>query len=319
MVAGRALGRRTPDIRIPDLTGRRAVVTGASDGVGLGVAQRLAAAGAQVIMPVRNHEKGARAVERILRDAPGADVSLRDLDLGSLASVAAIGETLRGEGEPIHILINNAGVMSPPARMASADGFELQFGVNHLGHVALTAALLPLLRAGGARVVSQISVAANRRSINWDDLQWERSYDAEHAYSQSKIALGLFGIELHRRSIANGWGIASMLSHPGVAPTDLLAARPELGRSRATRRARAIRALATRGILFGTVASAGLPALAAATSPHAVTGGFYGPRGPARLGGAPSEQPLYPRLLDAAASRRMWEESERLTAASFPA
>src|SRR6185369_10714723 len=142
---------------------------------------------------------------------------------------------------PIHLLVNNAGVMTPPSRQATADGFELQFGSNHLGHFALVAHLLPLLRAGRARVTSQISIAANQGSINWDDLNWERSYVGLRAYSQSKIAFGLFGLD--RQSKAHGWGVTSNLSHPGVAPTSLLAARGELGRSRDTSGQRVIRFL----------------------------------------------------------------------------
>lgn len=131
-------------------------------------------------------------------------MSLHALDLSSLDSVTALGETLREEARPIDILINNAGVMTPPDRQVTIDGFELQFGTNHLGHVALVGHLLPLLRAGRARVTSQISVAANGNSINWDDLNWERSYQGMRAYSQSKIAFGLFGLELDRRSQAGG-------------------------------------------------------------------------------------------------------------------
>ena len=304
---------RTPiDITVPDLTDRRAVVTGASDGIGLGIATRLAAAGAQVVLPVRNPAKGARALATIRETAPDADVSLRELDLSSLASVAALGQTLREEDRPIHILINNAGVMTPPERQVTADGFELQFGTNHLGHVALVRELLPLLRAGRARVTSQISVAANQGAINWDDLNWERSYNGMKAYSQSKIALGLFGLELERRSAAQGWGITSNLSHPGVAATSLLAARPEVGRDRDTLGRRVIRTLSAAGILVGTVASAGLPALYAATSPAAVGGGFYGPAGPGHLGGRPAEQSLFSRLRSPDDARRIWEVSERL-------
>ena len=222
---------RTPiDITVPDLTDRRAVVTGASDGIGLGIATRLAAAGAQVVLPVRNPAKGARALATIRETAPDADVSLRELDLSSLASVAALGQTLREEDRPIHILINNAGVMTPPERQVTADGFELQFGTNHLGHVALVRELLPLLRAGRARVTSQISVAANQGAINWDDLNWERSYNGMKAYSQSKIAFGLFGLELQRRGAAQGWGITSNLSHP--RGRDQPAGRPARGRPR---------------------------------------------------------------------------------------
>ena len=251
--------RRPIDITVPDLSGKRAVVTGASDGIGLGLATRLAAAGAEVLLPVRNPRKGEAAITTIRQTTPNANVSLRELDLSSLASVAALGEALREEGQPIHILINNAGVMTPPDRQTTVDGFELQFGTNHLGHFALVAHLLPLLRAGHARVTSQISVAANRGAINWDDLNWERSYDGMNAYSQSKIAFGLFGLELDRRSQANGWGITSNLSHPGIAPTNLLAARPEVGRDEDTGGRAIIRALSVRGILVGTVETAQLP------------------------------------------------------------
>jgi NAD(P)-dependent dehydrogenase (short-subunit alcohol dehydrogenase family) len=245
-------------------------------------------------------------------------VTLLDLDLSSLASVAALGETLREDGRPIHLLINNAGVMTPPERQTTADGFELQFGTNHLGHFALVAHLLPLLRAGRARVTSQISVAANSNAINWEDLNWERSYHGMKAYSQSKIAFGLFGLELDRRSQEFGWGITSNLSHPGVAPTSLLDARPEIGRTAQTRGRRLITALSRRGIVLGTVESAGLPALYAATSPEARPGRFYGPRGLGHLGGPPAEQKLYPRLRGAQEARRVWEVSEELTKAGFP-
>jgi NAD(P)-dependent dehydrogenase (short-subunit alcohol dehydrogenase family) len=304
--------RKPIDITVPDLSGKRAVVTGASDGIGLGLATRLAAAGAEVLLPVRNPRKGEAATTTIRQRNPNANVSLRALDLSSLDSVAALGEALREEGHPIHILINNAGVMTPPNRQTTADGFELQFGTNHLGHFALVGHLLPLLRAGRARVTSQISVAANRNSINWDDLNWERSYDGMRAYSQSKIAFGLFGLELDRRSQANGWGITSNLSHPGIAPTSLLAARPEVGRNEDTTGVRMIRALSARGILVGTVQTAQLPALYAATSPDAESGGFYGPRGLGHMGGPPGEQKLFSRLRSTEDAQRIWQVSEEL-------
>ncbi|MGH3458822.1 SDR family oxidoreductase [Aeromicrobium sp.] len=301
----------TIDITVPDLSGKRAVVTGASDGIGLGLATRLAAAGAEVLIPVRNPHKGEAAITKIRRGNPDANVSLRELDLSSLSSVADLGETLREEDQPIHILINNAGIMTPPDRQTTPDGFELQLGTNHLGHVALVGHLLPLLRAGRARVTSQISVAANQHAINWDDVNWEVSYHGRRAYSQSKIALGLFGLELHRRSQAQGWGITSNLAHPGVAPTSLLAARPEFGRDRDTLDVRLIRAMSARGILLGTVRTAQLPALLAATSPD--TGGrFYGPSGLGHLGGPPAEQKLYSRLRSTADAERIWQVSEDL-------
>lgn len=305
------------DITVPDLSGKRAVVTGASDGMGLTIAARLAGAGTEVILPVRNRHKGETAITTIKRAVPGANVSLRDLDLSSLDSVAALGESLRGEGHPIHILVNNAGVMTPPDRRTTADGFELQFGTNHLGHFALVGHLLPLLCAGHARVTSQVSIAARRGAINWDDLNWERGYHGQRAYSQSKIAFGLFGLELDRRSTAHGWGVTSNLSHPGVAPTSLLAARPELGRGKDTPQVRVIRALSARGILLGTAETAALPALMAATDTEPAT--FYGPSGPGHLGGPPAEQRLYPPLRSTDDAGRIWEISERLTRTTIPA
>jgi NAD(P)-dependent dehydrogenase (short-subunit alcohol dehydrogenase family) len=309
---------RTPlDIDIPDLTGKRALITGGSDGIGLVIASRLAAAGAEIVLPVRNRKKGEVAVAEITARTPAANVTLADLDLSSLDSVSALGEQLRHDGVPIHLLVNNAGVMTPPSRQTTADGFELQFGTNHLGHFALVAELLPLLRAGRARVTSQLSIAANQGSINWDDLNWERSYNGARAYSQSKIAFGLFGLELDRLSTKNGWGITSDLSHPGVAPTNLLAARAELGRERDTTGRRVVRFLSQRGILMGTVASAALPALLAATSAQAHGGDFFGPSGPGHTGGSPAKQALYSRLRSAEEATRMWTVSEELTRAEY--
>ncbi len=225
---------------------------------------------------------------------------------------------MRADGRPVHLLINNAGVMTPPTRQTTADGFELQYGTNHLGHVALVAHLLPLLRAGEARVTSQVSVAAARGALDLDDPNSERSYDAMRAYRRSKIAFGLFGLELDRRSRALGWGLTSNLSHPGVAPTSLLAARPELGRSGDTREVRLIRWLSQRGLVVGTPDSAALPALYAATSPSARPGRLYGPSGPGHLGGAPAEQPLYRPLRSTEDAARSWALSEELIGLRFP-
>lgn len=303
------------DITIPDLNGQRAVVTGASDGIGLGIATRLAQAGAEVIMPVRNTAKGEAAVATIRAQHPQAKLSLEALDLSSLASVAALGAKLRAGGAPIHLLINNAGVMMPPDRQVTADGFELQFGTNHLGHFALTGHLLPLLSAGRARVTSQTSIAARSGEINWDDLNWEHGYDGMRAYRQSKIAFGLFGLELARRSTAARWGITSNISHPGVAPTSLLAARPELGRDKDTAGVRLIRWLSAHGLGAGTVDSAKLPALMAATAPE--PGVFFGPTWPGNAGGPPGPQKLWKPLRDSAAAARAWEVSQELTGVTF--
>ncbi|MGI5506960.1 SDR family oxidoreductase [Lentzea sp. CA-135723] len=299
--------RRAGESTMNGLTGKRVVITGGSDGVGLGLAGHFAAAGAEVVLPVRNQRKGEAALASIRRKTPDADVSLRSLDLSSMRSVNALAETLLEEGTPVHVLVNNAGVMTPPDRQTTEDGFELQFGTNHLGHFALVTRLLPLLRGG--RVVSQISIAANQGAINWDDLNWERSYDGGKAYSQSKIAFGLFGLELAQRSEAQGWGITSVLAHPGVAPTNLLAARPEIGRSSDTLGVRLIRVASRIGVL-GTVESAQLPALLAATTPDPAP--FYGPRRFGHLSGPPATQKLYSRLTSADEARRVWEVSEEL-------
>jgi len=306
---------RNERLTLPDLGGRRVLVTGASDGIGLEIAARFAGAGAEVVVPVRNRDKGAAAVARITAQHPDASVLLEDLDLSSLESVSTLGERMRSEGTPIDVFVGNAGVMNPPERQTTRDGFELQFGTNHLGHVALVGALLPLLRAANGRVVMQSSVAAQRASIRWDDLQSERDYDVARAYGQSKLACALFALELGRRSRAGGWGITSAVSHPGVAPTSLLAARPEIGRSGDTVAVRLIRWLSARGLLVGTPASAAEPALLAATDAD-LDGGFVGPTGPGQLGGpAGRRKPWAPLLRDEDAAR-LWDVSESLVGSS---
>ncbi|MGI5229357.1 SDR family oxidoreductase [Actinoallomurus sp. CA-142502] len=310
---------RSIDIAIPDLSGKLAVITGASDGIGFVIATRLVEAGAEVIMPVRNTVKGEKAADRIRGLVPGAKITTRALDLSSLDSVAALADRLVSEGRPIDILINNAGVMTPPSHQVTKDGFELQFGTNHLGHFALTQGLLPLLREGMARVTHQTSVAARSGAINWDDLNWENGYDARKAYSQSKIAVGLFARELDARSKAAGWGITSNLAHPGISPTNLLSAQPGMGRQKDTGSVRLIRALSRMGILVGTVDTAALPALLAATGPDAQGGQFYGPKGRGDLGGAPARQEPWAPLRSMDDAGRLWDASERLVGVRFPA
>jgi NAD(P)-dependent dehydrogenase (short-subunit alcohol dehydrogenase family) len=311
---------RTPiDIAVPDLTGKLALVTGASDGIGFNIAARLARAGADVLMPVRNQAKGEAAAERIREKTDGAHLSVRSLDLASLTSIGSFSDELLRENRPLNILINNAGVMTPPTRQTTEDGFELQFATNHLGHFALTAQVLPLLRAGEARVTTQVSLSANQHALNWDDPNWEAGYDPFKSYSHSKIALGLFAMELNRRSVVGGWGIQSNLSHPGISPTNLLAAQPQMGRSKDTVAVRAIRGFSRLGILFGTAESAALPAVYAATNPDAKGGLFYGPKGFQHLSGAPAEEPLYSRLASPEDGRRIWELSEGLAGVTFPA
>ncbi|MGP3534760.1 SDR family oxidoreductase [Microbacterium sp. RD1] len=300
---------RRYDIPLPDLTGTRAVVTGASDGIGAVLARRLAQAGAEVILPVRSEAKGAAVIDAIRRQVPGAAVTPRPLDLASLDSVSRFAAGLVSEGRPIHLLINNAGVMRPPQRQETSDGFELQFGVNHLGHFALTLGLLPLLREGRARVTSQTSVAARRGSVAWDDPDSERSYDVMKAYASSKIAVGLFARELDARSRAAGWGISSNLAHPGISPTNLLAAQPGMGRRRPSPARRVIGLLSWLGVA-GTPESAALPALLAATDPRAAGDEFYGPA--RTVGGPPTRQELWGPLWSRDDARRVWELSERM-------
>ena len=232
-----------------DLTGRLAVVTGASSGLGLGLATRLAAAGAEVLLPVRDEAKGEATLSRIRAEVPGADVSLRGLDLASLKSVESLGETLNAEGRPIHILINNAGLMTPATRHTTADGLELQFGTNHIGHFALTGRLLPLLSAGHARVTAMTSSAARHGKLNWEDLQSEQAYAPIRAYNQSKLANLMFALELDRRSRAEGWGIVGNAAHPGTTLTGLYAAGPNLGRDKPSPIEAVMQRLARWGVL----------------------------------------------------------------------
>lgn len=182
---------------VPDLSGKLAIVTGANSGLGFGLARRLSAVGADVVMAIRNRAKGEAAADEIRATVPAAKLTIKPLDLSSLSAVAALGDQLNTDGRPIDILINNAGVMTPPNRDTTADGFELQFGSNHLGHFALTAHVLPLLRAAGrARVVSLSSLAARGGRIHFDDLQFENSYTPMAAYGQSKLAVLMFAREL---------------------------------------------------------------------------------------------------------------------------
>jgi NAD(P)-dependent dehydrogenase (short-subunit alcohol dehydrogenase family) len=301
------IGKR--DIAIPDLTGQLAVVTGASDGIGLVIATHLARAGADVVMPVRNLAKGEKAAAAVRAKAPHANVATAALDLSSLASVAELVNVLAADGRPINILVNNAGVMTPPDRQLTGDGYELQWGTNHLGHFALTVGLLPLLRAGGARVTHQTSIAARRGAINWDDLDWIHHYNGMKAYTQSKLAVGLFARELDARSRDAGWGVSSNLAHPGISPTNLLAAQPAMGRSTATGSRRAVSVLSTMGIA-GTVASAALPAVMAATDPSAQGDQFYGPT--RVIGGGPALRKLWSPLTNMEDARRIWETSARI-------
>ena len=309
-------------VTVPDLTGKLAVVTGSNSGLGLGLATRLAAAGADVVMAIRNHTKGEAAVEQIRATVPDAKLTIKTLDLSSLASVAALGDELNAEGRPIDILINNAGVMQPPERDTTSDGFELQFGANHLGHFALTGHVLPLLRAAaGSRVVSLSSIAARTGRMHFDDLQFEKSYAPTQAYGQSKLSNLIFARELARRSREGGWGVTSTAAHPGLTKTNLQISGPSHGRAKPSAMARFYKfSWRFMPFMWQEIDEGILPALYAATSPQAQNGAFYGPRGFMGLAGGGVIEANPPRhAKNDADGRRLWEVSERLTGVTYPA
>jgi NAD(P)-dependent dehydrogenase (short-subunit alcohol dehydrogenase family) len=297
---------------IPSQVGKRAVVTGANSGIGYETALALANAGADVILAVRSEPKGNEALAKIRALSPQAKVRLELLDLSKLASVVEFSRRLNAEGQPLDILINNAGVMMLPQRQLTAEGFEMQLGVNYLGHLALTAQLLPLLRKAPApRVVNLSSLMHRVGKIHFDDLQLERGYKPTKAYAQSKLAPLMFALELQRRSDANGWGLMSNAAHPGIATTELIANgqgsegfvnKVSLGFVR----------------IVGQSAAAGaLPTLYAATSPDAKNAGYYGPDGFSEIKGAPAPARISARASDVAAAARLWDVSATLTAARF--
>ncbi|WP_061931873.1 SDR family oxidoreductase [Aureimonas sp. AU22] len=295
---------------MPSQRGTTAVVTG-TGGLGFETALALARAEADVIVAGRNPAKGSDAVTRILRIVPDAKVSFEPLDLGDLASVARFGRRLSDSRDSIDVLINNAGVMTPPHRQTTSDGFELQFGTNYLGHFALTSHLLPLLRKGSdPRVVSLSSVAARSGRIDFADLQAERSYKPMAVYAQSKLACLMFALELQRRSDEAGWGIASIAAHPGVSRTDLLHNAP--GRRSPQGIVRSLLPF-----LFQPAAQGALPTLFAATATEVRGGGYYGPHRLAETRGYPTEAKLPTAALAAHVGKRLWDVSEDLIGLRF--
>ena len=276
----------------------------------------LARHGAEVILAGRSEAKGRAATRRIFQLAPEANVRFELLDLANLASVAAFSKRLLASGRPLDLLINNAGVMTPPTRRGTVDGFELQFGTNYLGHFALTAQLLPLLNRATAPRVVQVSSGAHRMggAIHFDDLQWEKTYKPWAAYAQSKLAMLMFALELQRRSDASGWGLMSNAAHPGYARTELIANGPGLDGL-----AWKINNLLVRPFLSQSASDGALPVLFAATSPHAKGAGYYGPAGPFELIGAPGPAVIGKHAKDLAVARNLWEISEDLTGAQWDA
>ena len=293
---------------IPDQTGRIAVITGANTGLGYETAAALAAKGAHVVLAVRNLDKGKEAVRRIEREAPTADVTLQELDLSSLDSVRTASDQLRSEYDPVDLLVNNAGLMYPP-RQTTTDGFEMQFGTNHLGHFALTGLLLDRLTSvAGSRIVTVSSIGHRiNAAIHFDDLQWERSYSRVGAYGQSKLANLLFTYELQRRLSSRNTTIA-LAAHPGGSDTDLMRHLPESLQF----------ALPIVRPLFQPAAMGALPQLRTATDPRAAGGQYYGPEGIGGLRGYPKVVASSKQSHDADLQRRLWAVSEELTGVVFP-
>jgi NAD(P)-dependent dehydrogenase (short-subunit alcohol dehydrogenase family) len=294
---------------VPDQTGRTAVITGANTGIGFEAAKVLAGRGASVVLAVRNTDKGKDAADRIKAGVPGADVTVQRLDLTSLASIRTAADDLRDQHGKIDLLINNAGVMYTP-KGTTADGFELQFGTNHLGHFAFTGLLLDLLLpVADSRVVTISSVGHKiLAKINFDDLQSEKSYSRVRAYGQAKLANLMFTYELQRRMSGNGKTIA-VAAHPGASNTELMRNSPA-----------PIRALGN--VLLPFIAQnaemGALPTLRAATDPNVLGGQYYGPDGIGESKGHPKLVTSSEQSHDVAIQRRLWTVSEELTGVKFP-
>jgi NAD(P)-dependent dehydrogenase (short-subunit alcohol dehydrogenase family) len=295
---------------VPDQAGRTAVITGANTGIGFEAAAVLAGRGATVVLACRDLDKAKRAADRIAASAPGAPVQVQLLDLAALASVRTAAGELHDRYDHIDLLVNNAGVMWTP-RQTTADGFELQFGTNHLGHFALTGLLLDrLLATPGSRVVTISSVVHRTGRLHFDDLQLERRYGRFRAYCQSKLANLMFSYELQRRLAAAGAGTLAVAAHPGISQTELTRHLPRGLRTAAYRRLEP---------LYSQTAEMGaLPTLRAATDPAVRGGEYYGPDGFAEIRGYPKRVGSNRRSHDVKAQRRLWAVSEELTRVGYP-
>ena len=295
---------------IPDQSGRLALITGASSGLGLETARALVRRGATVVLGCRSRQRSEQARTSLLADAAGGAINLLDLDLADLASVRTAARDLADRYGRLDLLINNAGVMGLP-RSLTSDGFEMQFGVNHLGHFALTMALLPLLRARPAsRVVTVTSGAQYFGRIAFDDLQGERRYDRWAAYGQSKLANVMFALELQQQLLAAGADVLSLAAHPGIARTNLQPA--SVAASGSWFEPLAYRVM---GPLMQSSAMGALPQLFAATAPAARPGGHYAPDQLGGMRGYPKEVPVAPAATDGQQRLKLWQLSEQLTAA----
>ena len=301
---------------IPDQTGRLILVTGANSGLGLETVRALAARGATVVLACRSPQKAAAARAQLLSDLarqnsaiPHGALDCLPLDLADLASVATAADSVAQSYGRLDLLINNAGVMAPP-RTLTRDGFELQFGTNHLGHFALTQALLPLLKGQpDARIVTVTSGTQYFGRIDFDDLQGERRYDRWKAYSQSKLANVMFTLELQARLDAANLDIRALAAHPGLARTSLQPS--SIAASGSWLEPIAYRLMDP---LFQTAAMGALPQLYAATAEAALPGGHYGPDGLGGIRGWPRPVPVAPAALDGASRQRLWQVSQELLA-----
>jgi NAD(P)-dependent dehydrogenase (short-subunit alcohol dehydrogenase family) len=299
------------------------LVTGANSGVGYYAALELARQGAHVLLACRDRAKGDAALERLRAEAPDSNAEVVVLDLASLASVRAVAEAELARGLPLDLLINNAGVMAPKQRRETADGYELQFGTNVLGHFALTALLMPALERAASgksqrpRIVTVASIAHKEGRLNFDDLQSTRNYGPMIAYRQSKLADLMFALEMSRRLHAAGppaSGVMSLAAHPGVASTNIFRVGPFPPVEQMARRWIG----AAIGAVLNSGAEGALPTLFAATSADAVDGGYYGPQGfQEARGGDVGPARIAQQALDQAAAARLWSECERLTEISL--
>ena len=298
-------------VDIPSQKGRSVVITG-TGGIGYETGLEMTRAGAEVIMAGRNRDKGDEAIQKIKKLIPGGNIRFEKLDLADLASIEEFGERMKAQRKSLDILVNNAAVMNPPKHKVTKDGFELQMGTNYLGHFALTAQMLPLLKKGNKpRVVTLSSIAHLQGVINFDDLQSEHNYKPMVTYSQSKLACLMFAIELQRRSDAAGWGISSMGAHPGISRTDLI---PNgAGKNSPTGIIRRLFG----PILFQPAAHGAWPSLYAATAKEAKVGTYYGPSRMNEMRGYPTIAKIAPQAKDVEVASKLWEVSEKLTNVTF--
>ncbi len=307
---------------IPSQAGRRFFITGANSGVGYAAAVELARHGAMVLLGCRDVARGEAALKKLRMEAAGpasavADAKVVELDLASLDSIRKVAEAEVSRGEPLHALINNAGVFSHRKRQETQDGFELHFGTNVLGHFALTCQLIPALEVGRSaaaqdapRVVTVSSIAHKRGSIHFEDLQGENRYRGTEAYAQSKLANLMFAFELERRLRLGRFGAQSIAVHPGVARSDLFKFGSSTGLARVAERMLS----GTVGMLLSSQEDGALPTLFAATSPEAEGGHSYGPQGFLEMrGGDVGPAEMSRGALDVNAQRKLWERCEQLT------